>query len=325
MNSKTAVLQVNDLTVQFDQEERLVKAVDHVDLELVHGEILALVGESGSGKTTLGRAIVGLARPNSGSVIIDGDKVDYRRAGDLRLLWRKVQMIFQDPYSTFDPLRTIVESVLLPLHKFGIFQNDTLAREHVERVLKSVGLNYNELESKYPHELSGGQRQRAAIARALVVSPRVLIADEPVSMLDVSLRAGILDILKDLNEKNGVTVVFVTHDLAVAQYISDRIAVMYKGKIVELGSSTEVVREPFHPYTRLLLKSVPRLKAKQEWQFRTDSGTRAVDLTTFTGCNFYPRCPIGVDDCTRGEPRLQEVKPGHWAACYTPLLAFAES
>ncbi len=172
------------------------------------------------------------------------------------------------------------------------------------------------MEKKYPNELSGGQRQRAAIARALIVKPSIIVADEPVSMLDVSLRAGILELLKKLKEKNNLTVVFITHDLAVAQYISARIAVMYRGKIVEIAGSNEVIRSPIHPYTELLLRSAPKLKSEQGWSKEQEMTFRTVDQATFRGCAFYPRCPLGIDRCIHEEPELVQVANGHYVSCH---------
>ena len=238
--------------------------MDGVSLYLRRGEILSLVGESGSGKTTLGRTILGLERPTSGWIVVNGQKQKFDRRS-LRHLWKMTQMIFQDPYSTFNPLATIHYTLSVPVKKFGIAKDEVSVNGKIAEALGRVGLSSEELEGKYPTQLSGGQRQRLAIARALIVGPQVLVADEPVSMLDVSLRAGILDLIVNLNKNFRLTVLFITHDLAVAQYISDRIAVMYKGEIVELGPAQQVINFPLHPYTELLLRSAPKLKGDQSW------------------------------------------------------------
>ena len=296
--------------------EKLVRAVDGVSLTINRGEILSLVGESGSGKTTLGRSIVGLARPTSGEIVINGTPVNFHKRKALRTLWKTTQMIFQDPYSTFNPLSTIYDTLLVPVKKFKLAKSDEDGLRLVETALTEVGLNHAEIGPKYPNELSGGQRQRAAIARALIVQPKIIVADEPVSMLDVSLRAGILELLKVLNEKNNLTIIFITHDLAVAQYISDRIAVMYRGKIVELAKANEAIQSPLHPYTELLLRSAPRLKGAQGWSEKQEMVFRTVDQSKFKGCAFYPRCPLGMERCVEEEPQLVQVESGHYVSCH---------
>jgi len=295
--------------------ERFVKAVNGVNAQVKRGEIFSLVGESGSGKTTLGRTVVGLVKPTSGRVLLDGKQVDLFSRRSLKELWRSTQMIFQDPYSTFNPLTSVFDSLVIPIRNFRLSNSSTETRKRIEKVLDQVGLNYADLEGKFPNQLSGGQRQRLAIARALIVEPEVIIADEPVSMLDVSLRAGILDLLKSLNRESGVTVIFITHDLAVAEHISERIAVMYKGKIVELAPSSELIKSPIHPYTELLVQSVPRVKGDQSWSENQDAPIRQVDRM-FGGCEFYPKCPIGQDGCIPKSPELEEVTKGHFVACF---------
>jgi oligopeptide/dipeptide ABC transporter ATP-binding protein len=308
------ILSIEDLHVHFGGR-RVVKAIDGVDLKIRRGEVVSVVGESGSGKTTLGRTIVGLSRPTSGRIILEGNEIDSKNKKALRSLWKKTQMIFQDPYSTFNPLASVYDSLAIPVRKFKLAKTAAEVRTRVEETLVKVGLDPAELEGKYPNQLSGGQRQRASIGRALVVEPEIIVADEPVSMLDVSIRAGILDLLKDLNEKLGVTIIFITHDLAVADYISNRIAVMYRGKIVELASSHDVIDAPLHPYTELLLRSAPRLRGRSGWSETQDLVLKEVG-PEFGGCAFYPRCPISVKKCTGAEPALAEVMEGHEAACY---------
>ena len=326
MTQDTPVVEVRDLKVHFPVKNEpraprgrrrgVIKAVDGVDLGVRRGEVISVVGESGSGKTTLGRAIIALTKPTSGDVAIDGKKVDYRRRNELKALWKTTQMVFQDPYSTFNPLSTVFDNLSTPLKKFRMTDDDGELRRRVEDALEGVGLHAKEVWDKYPNQLSGGQRQRVSVARAMIVEPEVLIADEPVSMIDVSLRAGILQLLRDLNRTKKLTIIFITHDLAVAQYISDRIAVMYKGKIVEIGPSDAIVNEPLHPYTELLLRSAPRLKGKQSWTEEDSTVARDVDPYGFSGCAFYPRCPIGADGCVPAGPELVEVASGHYVSCF---------
>ncbi len=320
------LIEIDDLYVHFKanytsgtvnlQDTKIVRAVDGINLRIDNGEILSLVGESGSGKTTLGRTIVGLSKPTSGQIFVAGKRVDFRKRDALRKLWKTTQMIFQDPYSSFNPLSTIYDALRVPVKKFKLAQTEEETRNLIEAALGDVGLDYDEIAKKYPNELSGGQRQRASIARALIVRPEIIVADEPVSMLDVSLRAGILELLKKLNEKNHLTIVFITHDLAVAQYISNRIAVMYRGKIVELAVAKDVIQSPAHPYTELLLRSAPRLRGEQGWSEKQELVFRTVDEATFRGCSFYPRCPLGIERCVVEEPKLVEIKQGHKAACH---------
>ncbi|MDA4112596.1 MAG: ABC transporter ATP-binding protein [Thaumarchaeota archaeon] len=314
MSENDSVLRVEDLRVHF-QGKKLVKAVDGVSLEIKRGEVISVVGESGSGKTTLGRTLVGLTRPTSGRILLDGKEIRIRDRKSLKGLWRRAQMIFQDPYSTFNPLCSVYDAIAIPVRKFDIADSDAEVRRIVEESLEKVGLNPAEMRGKYPNQLSGGQRQRASIARALVISPEIIIADEPVSMLDVSIRAGILDVLKNLNEKFGVTIIFITHDLAVADYISDSIAVMYRGKVVELAPSDALIEAPMHPYTELLLRSAPRLKGVRRWSETQDLMLKEVP-SEFPGCAFYPRCPISREGCTFTEPDLADVGRSHLAACF---------
>jgi peptide/nickel transport system ATP-binding protein len=308
------ILGIEGVSVHF-RGRTVVKAVQDVSLTVRRGEIISLVGESGSGKTTLGRTIVGLTRPTEGRILMDGQEVVMKGRTGLKSLWRRVQMIFQDPYSTFNPLATIYESVATPIRKFGMAEGSEAVKALVDATLTKVGLNPAEVEGKYPHQLSGGQKQRASIARALTINPEVLVADEPVSMLDVSVRAGILDLLKNLRKEYNMAIVFITHDLAVADYLSDRIAVMYKGKVVELGTADQVIGTPLHPYTELLLKSAPRLDAKTSWTETQDLLLKQVPAD-YRGCNFYQRCPISQEGCTKAEPQLTGGAAGHPVSCF---------
>jgi oligopeptide/dipeptide ABC transporter ATP-binding protein len=292
-----------------------VDALRNVSLDVMPNEILSIVGESGCGKTTLCRTVIGLTRPTSGNVYVNERRVNFGKSGELRKLWRTCQMIFQDPYSTFNPLSSVFDVMAIPLRKFGIARTDAEIQERMEKVFAQVGLSYTDLEGKYPSQLSGGQRQRLAVARALSIEPSVIIADEPVSMLDMSLRAGILDLIIELNKKQGVTVIFITHDIAVARYISDRIAVMYKGSVVELASAGDLLDSPQHPYTQLLLSAAPHLKEKSSWSKELGVVLRNLDPDT-VGCKFYPRCPLGFNTCVAEVPSLDELASNHLVACF---------
>jgi len=321
-------ISLNNLIVEFEDygvrleglrlKRRIVKAVDGVSLGVRKGEILALVGESGSGKTTLGRTIVGLTKPTHGEVYVEGELIDYEDKESLKRLWRKAQMVFQDPYSTFNPLERVTDAVKKPLIKLVGIRSESEIESRLRDVLNNVGLDYSQIVGKYPNQLSGGQRQRAAIARALISNPSIIVADEPVSMLDVSLRAGILNLLKKINKENGVTIIFITHDLAVASYIGDKVAVMYRGRVVEFGPVKDVMFSPYHPYTNLLISSIPTLSGHGEWLERKDL-TKSSDQGRISGCRFYPRCPFRTDACKDTEPTLIEIEKGRKLACYNPI------
>ncbi len=295
---------------------KLVRAVDGVDLEVQRGGIVALVGESGSGKTTTGRALVRLAPITGGNVLLEGNDVTEISGKPLRDYRRRVQIIFQDPYESLDPRRTVGEAVEEPLLVHGL-------GTHAERearvigALEDAGLRPGSaFLRRYPHELSGGQRQRVAIACAMVLEPDVLVADEPVSMLDVSLRSGILRVMLGLREKRGVGILFITHDLSLAWLIADHIAVMYLGRIVEIGPSEELVANPRHPYTRALLSVMPspdpsHRRARQILKGETPDASRVPP-----GCRFHTRCPLVFDRCRVEDPPEVEVGDGHVAACF---------
>jgi oligopeptide/dipeptide ABC transporter ATP-binding protein len=316
------MIQATKLSVHFDARFSqgptggVTKAIDRVDLEIRRGEIFSLVGESGSGKTTLGRAIAGLIKPTDGVVKIDGEAIKYRGWGNLQKLWRRCQMIFQDPYSSFPPLSTVIETLQVPLIKYGIAKNPAAIREALGKTLQEVGLKYEEIVGKYPRELSGGQRQRASITRAMLVRPEILIADEPISMLDVSSRIGILSLLRNLNHEHSLTVLFITHDLGAAEYLGGRIGVMYKGQIMEIAEPAELLQNPSHPYTRVLLKAAPKLM-KNDWLVAQDLPQRRAEYGS-NGCSFYPRCPLAESICTKAKPPLESVflDKEHLVACY---------
>jgi oligopeptide/dipeptide ABC transporter ATP-binding protein len=297
----------------------VVHAVDGVDLRIGRGEIVALVGESGSGKTTTGRALVRLAPITQGSVWLEGQDVSNVSGRALREYRRRVQIIFQDPYESLDPRRTIGEQVAEPLEvqKVG---TDAERATRVDQALEDAGLRpAARFRDRFPHELSGGQRQRVAIACAMVLDPDVLVADEPVSMLDVSLRSGILRVMLDLRERRGVGILFITHDLSLAWLIADRIAVMYLGRIMEVGPAEQLVRDPRHPYTRALLSVMPSPDPARRRRRQILRGETPDAIHLPTGCRFHTRCPLAFDRCAREDPAVLEVSPGHTAACFLAL------
>jgi peptide/nickel transport system ATP-binding protein len=295
---------------------KVVRAVDGVDLSIPRGGSVGLVGESGSGKTTLGRALLGLVELEEGSVLFDGTDVSSLKGNALKAFRRRTQMVFQDPYTSLDPRMRIGHQVEEPLKVHGICSSKEERRQRVLEILEKVGLvPAAEFYSRYPHQLSGGQRQRAAIARALVVGPEFLVADEPVSNLDVSARAQILNLLRDLRREMNLSLLFITHDLAAAWSVSDKIFVMYLGKIVEEGTREEVLREPLHPYTQALVSVIHDPKRKKGERLRI-SGEVPSPLNVPQGCRFHPRCPFAMDVCRRVEPQMIRLKGGRAVACH---------
>ena len=322
-----APLEVRSLTKRFAIGNTVrrshVYAVDDVSFELRPGTITALVGESGSGKSTVARLLAHLYEPSAGEVLFEGNDVSHvQRRKDVLFYRSQVQMIFQDPFGSLNPVKTVRHHVERPLRIHRIVPSRQV-EERVHELLRTVGLVPPEdVAAKYPHELSGGQRQRVSIARALAVEPKVVLADEPISMLDVSIRIGILNLMLMLKEERDIAFLYVTHDLASARYVADDILVMYAGQIVERGPIEEVLADPLHPYTRLLLASVPDPAAKtngQPVELRTDVASPAVDPTE--GCRFRTRCPLAIDVCSQITPQLVEARPQHAARCHVTAPA----
>jgi len=287
-----------------------LKAVDNVTLYIRRGESLGVVGESGSGKTTLGMVLSKLIEPTAGRIFFRDIDISFSIPKDLR---RKIRIVFQDPYAALNPRIRIIDQVIEPLIASGV--SKSIAIEKGLKVLDLVGLS-QEIASKYPHELSGGQRQRVVIARTLITDPEFIVLDEPTSMLDVSIQAQILNLLKTLKNKYSLTYLFITHNLAVARYICDRIAVMYAGKIVETADRSEIFREPLHPYTKALISAYPPPDPDIVWEPEIPEEL-TIDLTNPPpGCRFHPRCPLAMDICRKEEPPEIEIKKGRYVKCW---------
>ena len=324
--TENGLLTVADLTKLFPVKKRtyslrvrnFIHAVDGLNFSVGQGEVFGLVGESGCGKTTTGKLLVKLLQPTAGQILLGGqDMAEIAWGRPLRAFRRKVQMIFQDPYESLNPRFTVFDTVAEPLSVQG--GHSVAERERsVAEILVSVGLAPPEtFMFRFPHELSGGQRQRVAIARAMVIGPEFVAADEPTSMLDVSIRAGIMELLLGLRSDMGVSYLYITHDLAVARYMCDRIGVMYLGKIVELGSAEAVVQQPLHPYTQALISSVPVPDPTYRRQPGEIKGDVAAPIDPPARCRFYPRCPRADEHCREAShPPLDELRPGQLVACY---------
>ncbi|MQG26937.1 MAG: dipeptide ABC transporter ATP-binding protein [SAR202 cluster bacterium] len=322
--SEDIILEVKNLKMHFPvgsgflsrKPVGYVKAVDDVSFTVKRGETLGLVGESGCGKTTTGRCILQLYKPTAGQVIFDGQDLTSMNTKTMRGMRREMQVIFQDPYSSLNPRMTAGNIIGEPLIVHGLVANKTEYRNKVADLLTNVGLNPY-MADRFPHEFSGGQRQRIGVARALSVSPKFIVADEPVSALDVSIQAQIINLLEDLQEQFNLTYLFIAHDLSVVRHISDRVGVMYLGHLVEMAERNEIYRNPIHPYTKALLSAVPIpdpvLDAQRERVLLT--GEVPSPLNPPSGCVFHPRCPVANDTCSQILPELREVETDHYSAC----------
>ena len=307
------LLEVTGLTKQFPTAGGVVKAVDDVGFSMARGEVLGLVGESGSGKTTTGRAILRLIEPSSGTIRFDGADITHLDRTDLRAYRRRMQIIFQDPYASLNPRRKVKDAIgeALVIHSIGTKAD---RRDRIAALLQRVGLPADAMD-RFPHEFSGGQRQRIGIARALAVEPDFIVADEPVSALDVSVQAQVVNLLQDLRAELGLTVLFIAHDLAVVQYISDRIAVLYLGRVMEIASAEQLYSRPRHPYTEALLAAAPIPDPTRRNQRIPLQGDIPSPLNPPSGCVFRTRCPHAIAECATRIPPLVEVAPGHQKAC----------
>jgi len=300
----------------FRQKVGDIKAVDDVNFEIRRGETFGLVGESGCGKTTIGRSILQLYRPTAGEILFDGVELTEASRGDLRRMRRNMQIIFQDPYASLNPRMSVGSIIEEPLEIHNLYKGKERG-ERVQELMNVVGLNPYFIK-RYPHEFSGGQRQRIGIARALATNPSFIVCDEPISALDVSIQAQIINLLEELQEEFNLTYLFIAHDLSVVRHISDRVAVMYLGKFMELTSRDELYKNPLHPYSQALLSAVPipdpEVEERRERIILT--GDVPTPANPPVGCNFNPRCPVVMDICKEREPEFKDAGGGHWVACW---------
>ena len=320
-NTDDVLLRVEDLVVEFPigRTGLKVNAVSGISFDVLKGETLGIVGESGCGKSTTGRAIMQLPSPTSGSIVFDGTNLTALSGEAMREARTKIQMIFQDPISSLNPRRNVRDIVLEPL---SIWNRGTKAEQlaTVDKILEHVGIDPERAAESKPHQFSGGQCQRISIARSLVLNPQMIICDEPVSALDVSVQAQVVNLLEDLKKEFGLTLVFIAHDLAVVKNISDRIAVMYLGKICEVSGSEDLYRNPAHPYTDVLLSAIPVPDPTVAVKKISVEGEPPSPVSPPAGCRFNTRCPNAFDRCRSEEPTLREIEPSHFVACHHPLV-----
>ena len=316
------LLEIQNLKVHFPVQQRLfggakefVRAVDDVSFSIAPGETVGLVGESGCGKSTLGRAVIKLVEPTAGRIVFEGEDIAGLSGAELRARRRRFQMIFQDPIGSLDPRFIVADIIGEALDIHGLAADAAARSQRIDALLKAVGLDPSHAQ-RYPHEFSGGQRQRIGIARALAVEPQLIVCDEPVSALDVSVQAQIVNLLQDLQRERGIAYLFVAHDLAVVKHISHRILVMYLGRIVEAGEARSLCRSPKHPYTQALLSAVPVVNPDAKRQRIVLTGDVPSPIHPPGGCPFHPRCPVAVARCKTEVPPLRELEPGRQAACH---------
>lgn len=321
--SEKKLVEIRGLTKEFaagsstwSRRKNVVHAVSGVDLDIYEGETLALVGESGCGKSTLGRLILNLIEPTAGTVTFDGKVMQELKQEEMRQLRKEMQLIFQDPYASLNPRWSIRDIVAEPLETHKIYKTAAETTERVKELVKKCGIR-PEFINRYPHQFSGGQRQRVGIARALALNPRLIVCDEPVSALDVSIQAQVLNLLADLQTEFKLTYLFISHDLSVVRYLSDRVCVMFLGKICEIGNTKDVYEDPKHPYTRFLLEAVP----KPDPTIRKEDKNMLIGeipspVNPPSGCRFHTRCPYASKRCSQEEPLMREVAPGRMAACH---------
>jgi peptide/nickel transport system ATP-binding protein len=317
-HSMGKLLQVNNLKKHFHLgKNEILKAVDGVSFHINKGETFGIVGESGCGKSTAGRTIIGLYDQTDGEVIFNGKNIHTLNSKERHTFHRQMQMIFQDPYASLNPRSTVSEIISEPMEVHGLFRNKQERLNRVYQLLEDVGLNRSHA-NRYPHEFSGGQRQRIGIARALALDPEFIIADEPISALDVSVQAQVVNLLKRLQKEKGLTYLFIAHDLSMVKQISDRIGVMYLGQLVELTESSELYKKPLHPYTQALLSAIPIPDPDIEDQRERIilKGELPSPINPPSGCVFRTRCPVAMEVCSSEKPRWQEVENGHFIACH---------
>lgn len=309
------LVQVRGLVKHFPVEgsDDVVRAVDGVTFEILRGETLGLVGESGCGKSTVGRCLLRLIEPTAGEIRFDGRDVRAMKSAELRALRREMQIIFQDPYASLNPRMKVRDIVGEPLLIHGLGAKEE-RRTRVAELLRKVGLDPDYM-NRYPHEFSGGQRQRIGVARALALQPKLIVADEPVSALDVSVQAQVVNLLQDLQAEFGLTYLFISHGLAVVEHISTRVAVMYLGRIVEIASAADLYARPLHPYTEALLSAIPVPDPRRKRERIILRGDVPTPINPPSGCRFCTRCPKAIDECARIDPDLREISPGHTVAC----------
>ena len=301
----------------FQRKKGSVRAVDGISFTISKGETLGLVGESGCGKTTAGRTILNLYRPTEGKIVIDGQEWSLKNKDKIKEFRRKTAMIFQDPYASLNPRWTVSAIVSEPLRVHKLYSTEKERTQRVNELLNLVGLS-SRLINRFPHEFSGGQRQRIGVARALASDPLFIVCDEPISALDVSIQAQVVNLLEELQDKFGLTYLFIAHDLSMVRHICDRVAVMYLGVIVELGERNEVYESPLHPYTKALLSAVPIPDPKRDRERRRIilTGDVPSPINPPSGCRFHPRCSVGMEICKIDVPEWREITPGHWVACH---------
>jgi oligopeptide/dipeptide ABC transporter ATP-binding protein len=314
------LVEVNELKKYFYQgsgpfkKKEAIKAVDNVSFYIKRNEILGLVGESGCGKTTCGKLILRIINPTSGSIYFDGNDISHLKQKEMEVYRKKMMIIYQDPYGSLDPRMTIGNAIAEPMEVHKLVSTKEEKENKIVELMEKVGLTPDQI-NRYPHEFSGGQRQRIGIARALATNPTFIVADEPVSALDVSIQAQIINLLKDLQKDFGLTLLFITHDLSVIKHTSDRIAVMYAGKLVELAPKQELFSFPLHPYTRALLSAIPIPDPERQAQYIPLTGEVPSLIHPPPGCRFHPRCTEAKPECSKLEPELREIRKGHFVAC----------
>lgn len=320
MAEDKVLLKIDDVSKHFRVSGGILKAVSNVNIEIKEGETLGLVGESGCGKSTLGRVVMGIYEPTHGKIIYDGKEVQIKGAKDRLEYAKHAQMIFQDPYASLNPRMTVESIIAEGMEIHGLYTPEK-RKQRVHELLELVGLN-KEHANRFPHEFSGGQRQRIGIARALAIEPEFLVCDEPISALDVSIQSQVINLLIDLQKKLGLTYLFIAHDLDIVKYISDRIAVMYLGHLVELGTSDDVYFHSMHPYSEALLSAVPIPDPKLEKEKKRIilEGDVPSPISLPDGCPFAGRCRYATDKCHKEKPSLEEIKPGHFVACHYPIM-----